>query len=494
MRFFCCALLVVSCSWSPGPIVARSRHASSSSRLAPRLGAEMTAFKERDAERMGVASCQVWVPFSRRLVGDFYRLYRSSVCRRFWVCCSRSVHIARAWRPAPHDSRGHGARFARCAFVACDALAELNAETECARVQVLVCKSGLRCALGLSLAHGRQIGRWAGLNSAPWISFADRLQLSVRWQSIATSARGLIPQHVRGMARPPTGRCRVIFSADLNVLVRCRVERLLPASCAELLVGDDPLDIELALVADGVVVASARSSQTMFETLPEDGPFRQQHFAFAVKVRDLPLESSFVVRLRPQGGSRKVHQGVLPLFNRHATLRQGDHLLALQEVDGEVESLPSNWRRHTNEDVLQASTHELREALRLMQARGFLDRGCLPAASTGFKDCERHFASQAEETLAAAGIPWLRTMSDRGSELATTQERRKGVVKGLVSTAKSASFATPLEHASVVLTSPLDRFDPQGSGGGIRADCEPKCQLHRLSLFRLQRLASESVP
>uniref|UniRef100_A0A7S2QCL9 phosphatidylinositol 3-kinase n=1 Tax=Zooxanthella nutricula TaxID=1333877 RepID=A0A7S2QCL9_9DINO len=132
-----------------------------------------------------------------------------------------------------------------------------------------------------------------------------------------------------------------------------------------------------------------------------------------MKLRDLPRESSFVVRVWTQGQPAVLHRGVLPLFSRRAVLRQGGHLLALVRVPeadaaDAVGRTPRDWRTHTNEVVLQGASYELQEALRLIKARELLDRGHLPAAAAGFEECEACLERQAQEALTAAGLPWLR--------------------------------------------------------------------------------------
>eukprot|EP00435_Cladocopium_sp_Y103_P046382 s682_g13.t1 len=104
------------------------------------------------------------------------------------------------------------------------------------------------------------------------------------------------------------GLCRFALSADVGAL--------LPGE----LVGDEPLDIEVDLVLDGKVFCTGQSSKAVFDT-PERGKFKAQQFIFAIKVRDLPLESHLHFRWRD--ASTVLRSGVLPLFNDRGVLRQG---------------------------------------------------------------------------------------------------------------------------------------------------------------------------
>lgn len=218
--------------------------------------------------------------------------------------------------------------------------------------------------------------------------------------------------------RAAPGVCRFVFSADLHGLVRCQVDRLLPQALAEELVGDEPLDIEVDLVLDGEVFRTVQSSQAVFDASPEKGFFRPQQFAFAVKLRDLPRQCSFVIRLCVRSSPPCAYRGVLPLFNRRGVLRQGRQLLALAKVDAAAtpraagpSDLPqraaADWAEHSNEACLRAGPPALREALQQAQAVDLHSRGWLPAAAPDFEGSEDFFARSALETLEATGKPWL---------------------------------------------------------------------------------------
>ncbi|CAE8734822.1 unnamed protein product, partial [Polarella glacialis] len=222
------------------------------------------------------------------------------------------------------------------------------------------------------------------------------------------------------------GVCRFAFSADVSGLVRCQANRLLPRALAEELIGDEPLDIEADLVVDGEVLQTSRSAQVVFDASPEQGDFRPQQFVFAIKVRDLPLDSRLAFRLRPAGtpGVRPcVYRGALPLFNERAVLRQGRRLVALlpdsNEAGGSYDGL-----RDSNEAAVQwledaaaglagaggsssSTALSLSEALRLEEACELRRRGWLPAAAPGLEGSEQAFGRAARETLEASGLPWL---------------------------------------------------------------------------------------
>jgi len=215
-------------------------------------------------------------------------------------------------------------------------------------------------------------------------------------------------------SRATPGTCHFILSTDLTILVRCRVDRLLPPSRAEALVCDEPLDVEVDLVLDGEVFRTLQSSQAVFDASPEHGQFRPQHFVFAMKVRDLPRQCSFIIWLRTRESPSQCYRGVLPLFNRRAVLRQGNQLLALTLHDDPrlSEGSPAvqageEWAQHSNEAVLSAGPPELEEALRLASAVDLYSRGCLPPAMAGFEGSEDFFARKALDALEASGIPWL---------------------------------------------------------------------------------------
>ncbi|CAE8650253.1 unnamed protein product [Polarella glacialis] len=229
-----------------------------------------------------------------------------------------------------------------------------------------------------------------------------------------------------GQRTAQPGVCRFAFSADVSGLVRCQANRLLPRALAEELIGDEPLDIEADLVVDGEVLQTSRSAQVVFDASPEQGDFRPQQFVFAIKVRDLPLDSRLAFRLRPAGtpGVRPcVYRGALPLFNERAVLRQGRRLVALlpdsNEAGGSYDGL-----RDSNEAAVQwledaaaglagaggsssSTALSLSEALRLEEACELRRRGWLPAAAPGLEGSEQAFGRAARETLEASGLPWL---------------------------------------------------------------------------------------
>lgn len=222
------------------------------------------------------------------------------------------------------------------------------------------------------------------------------------------------------------GTCRFAFSADVSALVRCRVDRVLPKSLAEELVGDEPLDLEVDLVLDGQVFRTLRSGQAVFDASPEQGAFRPQQFVFAIKVKDMPRSSSLVLRLRCGGRS---FRGTLPLFSKRAALMQGRQVIALLPDGKAVQKLNypsllgvdfSNVQCQGQDEqssALQltagASIWEgrgplpLKEALRLMQAGEMLARGWLPPAAPGLEGAKDFFASSAHEAIEASGLPWL---------------------------------------------------------------------------------------
>ncbi|CAK0874879.1 unnamed protein product [Prorocentrum cordatum] len=226
-------------------------------------------------------------------------------------------------------------------------------------------------------------------------------------------------------SRPAPGVCKFAFSADLSVLVRCKIDRLLPASRAEELIGDEPLDIEVDLVLDGAVFRTVRSSQVAFDASPEQGLFRPQHCTFAIRVRDLPQRCSLVVRLRSAATPPCVYRGTLPLFNRRAVLRQGRQLLALLRCDGGADAAAgahaaegghappraapaqADWAEHSNDVLLRSAPETLREAVRLAAASDLHARGALPPAAPGFEGSEEHFTRAAQDAIEAAGLPWL---------------------------------------------------------------------------------------
>ncbi|CAJ1368025.1 unnamed protein product [Effrenium voratum] len=217
------------------------------------------------------------------------------------------------------------------------------------------------------------------------------------------------------------GLCRFAFSSDVGALVRCRIDQLLPRSQAEDLIGDEPLDIEVDLLLDGRVVCTSQSSKAVGAS-PEQGAFRQQQFVFAIKVRDLPVESHFSFRLRSaQDGLPSLRRGVLPLFNDRGVLRQGRRLVALLPEDGSTPSdgsapwvgaeiggaLDSNeaavrWVQATAAPGAQAAAQELAEALRMEEALELRRRGWIPSSQG-----EEAFAGAARTVLENSGLPWL---------------------------------------------------------------------------------------
>jgi len=215
-----------------------------------------------------------------------------------------------------------------------------------------------------------------------------------------------------------SGTCHYILSADLNVLVRCRIDRLFPAALAEELIGNDPLDIQVQLILDGEVARSAHSQQAAFDPSPENGAFRQLHVVFAIKVCDLPVASHLAVWLRTPlqhstlgTPSQREFCGALPLFNQRGVLLQGAQLLPLVEVKASTPLARSAdaWADYEREVVLSSARQEVQNAFRTLQMVEFHRRGCLPQSTTipGFEGSEEHYERSAMEVLEAAGEPWL---------------------------------------------------------------------------------------
>lgn len=202
------------------------------------------------------------------------------------------------------------------------------------------------------------------------------------------------------------GLCRFAFSADVGSLLRCRADCLLPRSLAEELIGDEPLDIEVDLLLDGKVFGTGQSSKAVFDT-PQRGIFKPQQFIFAIKVRDLPLESQLFFRWRD--ASSVLRCGVLPLFNDRGVLRQGQRLVALMPEDSERAGADSNeaavaWVQATGAPGANQAAQELAEALRLAELLELKRRGCIPETLV---ESEESFAGTVQLTLEKSGLPWL---------------------------------------------------------------------------------------
>lgn len=207
------------------------------------------------------------------------------------------------------------------------------------------------------------------------------------------------------------GLCRFALSADVGALLRCRADRILPQALEEELVGDEPLDIEVDLVLDGKVFCTGQSSKAVFDT-PERGKFKPQQFIFAIKVRDLPLESQLHFRWRD--ASTMLRSGVLPLFNDRGVLRQGQRLVALMSQEslsacGATEScMDSNqaavaWVQATGAPGALHAARELEEALRLAELLSLKDRGWIPSTL----ESEETFSGTVQTALESSGLPWL---------------------------------------------------------------------------------------
>lgn len=317
-----------------------------------------------------------------------------------------------------------------------------------------------------------------------------------------------------GSTRVAPGICKFIFSADLNVLVRCRVDKLVPQTLAKELIADEPLDIEVALVVDGEVFRTAQSSQAVFDASPEHGLFRPQLFAFAIKIRDLPRQCSFVVRLRARSSPRCIYRGVLPLFNRRAVLRQGKQPLALVKVAAEegekrpgircerAMHISADSEQHTNEAVLRNATSELREALRLVKAADLYERGCLPQAILGFEGSEEFFARRAWETLEASGLPWLSVILPVFPHAVVFTEPQyceeievpPGMLAAPLKEDITVNSLAVLEGAGWLLQSFRRRQEDKKAGGGQRFKCfvDYDAQNEHPAVLKSLRLARSS--
>lgn len=317
--------------------------------------------------------------------------------------------------------------------------------------------------------------------------------------------------------RSATGVCRFAFSSDLNVLVRCRVDRVLPPGQAEDLIGDEPLDVEADLVLDGAVFRTAQSSQAVFDAWPERGAFRPQQLVFASKVRDLPRHCSLVLRLRGRpirpGETPRCYRAVLPLFNGRAVMRQGSQLLPLVAVadaegvlrDGtEAADAPARRDRGQQGADLRRGprTKELREALRLAKAVDLYDRGCVPSASPGFERSEEVYARQALEALEAAGVPWLSVQLPvfphpvvfaEGRYDQDDVEAPSGILSAPLADDVSGADVEALASAKWLLQPFGAMYDRGGSGARCFKACiDPDAQYEHPALLKSIRLARSS--